>query len=101
MVGRGDQHQFFAQHRLSHQVRIVDGQREQAEVGGAGTELLDEPRRGRGLHLDVDARMDAAELFQQPRKDVEAGGHSADQPDRAAEMLAALDEARPGLIDVG
>ena len=83
-----------------HEVRIIDGQREQAEIGVAGAQLTDQSRRGAGRQLDLDRRMLLAERLEQRREHVEADGHAADQPDGPAHRALRVENAGAGALEI-
>ena len=100
MRRRGHQEQFLAHDRDRDQVRIVDRQREQPEVGVAGAQLPNQARRRARRELDVDLRMFLAEGLEQGREHVEAHGHAADQADGAAHRALIVEDAGAGALEI-
>ncbi len=99
MLRRHHHQQLFPENGFGHEVRVVDRQRQQAEVGAAGPQLPDQTWRRAGGELDLDCGMLATEFLQKCREHVEADRHAADQAQRAAQRLPALEDARLRLPD--
>ncbi len=98
--GVGHQQQVLAHHRLRDEVRLGHRQRQQTQVHRARAQPPHETVGRPGHHLDVHVRVQALELLQQRREDVDRDGHPADQPDRAAQLLLRLAQPLGGLADV-
>ena len=95
-----DEQQFLVDDRHRLQRRIVDRQRQQPEIGGAGPQLAHQPRRPAGDHLDVDVGMTLPELLQQRREHVEADRHAAHEPQRAGQLLLVIEDLAGRVADV-
>ena len=92
MLRRGHEEQLLAHDRHAHQIGIVDRQRQQPEIGGAGAQLSNEPRRRARRQLHVDVRIVLSERLEKRREDVETHRHAADQPQAARDTLLAFDD---------
>ena len=96
---RHEQHLFFHR-RYRHQLRLVDRQRDEADISRAGADFLQQPLRRAGNQLHFDRGMLPAVLLQQCGEHVHAHGHAAGQPQRAAEHLLAFADERDRFLDV-
>ncbi len=70
------------------------------EISGAAQQPADEPWRAARAQLELDIRVEPAELLEQHGKDVETYGHPADQAKGPGEGPAAFQDAGARLVDV-
>jgi hypothetical protein len=92
--------QLLPHHGHRHEIRFLDGQREQARVNAPGADLLHGTGRRRGGEAEIELRVDALEVFQQRREDVEADGHAAGEAQRTAQGARAVGNGANGLAHV-
>ena len=68
MADGHDQQQLFLDRRHRLQRRIVDGQRQQAQISGARPQLAHQARRAAGNDLDVDVGVPLPVVLQEGGK---------------------------------
>ena len=86
----GHQQQLFAQSGHRHQIRLFDRQREQSGIHTARADLLHRLAGCGDGQAHVKAGMNAAQVLQQRRKDVQAHRHAAGQAKCSTELAGAI-----------
>ena len=100
MARRRHDQQLFAHDRNRHQIGLVDGQRQQPCIDAAGANLVHRLLGRRDPQPDVELRMNAPQIFEERREHIQADGHAARQPERAAQLARAIRDDADRFPDV-
>ena len=100
MARIGDEQQFLLQHWHRHEIGCLDWKREEAQIAGSRPEHLDRTLGAADGHAHFEAGMNAPNLREKGREDIQADGHPANQSDRPTECLTRVADHRYRVLQV-